>query len=237
MRVDQLNLETVARNDNFNNWMYSEIKPYINGNILEVGSGLGTFSRKIIKDFPANAVFLSDVNEEYLRRLRQSFTISNNTQVVKLDLNNPGDFAALSPNQFDTIICLNVLEHIADDIFALQEIKKLLKSNGRLILLVPCHKWLYNELDKAVLHYRRYHKRELTQKIVQAGFLVERLWYFNFFSIFGWFVNGTIFKKAKLSRHAFTIFNAAVPILRLIEKYILARSVGMSLIAIAKKQE
>lgn len=233
MQADQINLEIVARNDNFNNWMYGEIKSYVRGDILEVGSGLGTFSSKLIKDFAGSKIYLSDINAGYLARL-QDFGKEAQVAVVKLDLNKEKDFAALGGVKFDTIICLNVLEHIQDDELALREMKRLLKSGGRLILLAPGHQWLYNKLDKAVLHFRCYRKRELEQKAAQAGFALERAFYFNFFAIFGWFWEGNILQRRRHSYKLFWVFNKLAPLFKFIEKYILQRSVGISIIAICR---
>jgi len=235
MQADQINLAIVAQSDNFNNWMYGEIKPYVKGDILEVGSGLGTFSQKIIADFPQSEIYLSDINEEYLLKLREKFGVKNNVKVIKLDLNNKSDFTAIGENKFNAIICLNVLEHVVDDSLALQEMKKLLKPDGFLILLVPSHPWLYNKLDRAVGHYRRYNQQELKQKLTQVGFKLERIFHFNFFAIFGWFGEGSVLQQSIHNHNLFWLFDKLVPIFKWLEKHFLFKRLGISLIVIAKK--
>ena len=87
---------------------------------------------------------------------------------------------------FSFIIALNVLEHIKDDHFALQELYRMLQKDGMLVIPVPCHKFLYNVIDVNVGHYRRYAKKELRlEKISMTDFFVERISYFNTLGIAG----------------------------------------------------
>ncbi|PIR92774.1 hypothetical protein COT99_04385 [Candidatus Falkowbacteria bacterium CG10_big_fil_rev_8_21_14_0_10_43_10] len=234
--MDQLakNLEIAGQFNNFNEWLYSKIKPYLAGDILETGSGLGIFSQRITSDFSGSNIYLSDINKEYLACLRQNFGSNNNVKIIKLDLNNLADFAALGKCKFNGIICLNVLEHVPDDMLALSELKKLLQPGGRLILLAPCHRWLYNTFDRAVLHYRRYNKQELARKLTQAGFKPEWIFYFNVFAILGWFWEGNILRRKVHSQRLFWLFDKLVPLFKFIEKYIIWHTLGISIISICK---
>ncbi|HUS49330.1 MAG TPA: hypothetical protein VMZ91_04150, partial [Candidatus Paceibacterota bacterium] len=65
-------LEVTAKQDKYVNWMYSKIKPYIKGNVLEVGSGIGTFSEKIIED-TNGGVYLTDIRTDLLKLLKKKF--------------------------------------------------------------------------------------------------------------------------------------------------------------------
>jgi 2-polyprenyl-3-methyl-5-hydroxy-6-metoxy-1,4-benzoquinol methylase len=163
------NLEIVSQNNPFNNWMYDEILPGLKGDILEVGSGIGTFSEKIIRDFPLSHITLTDISLAYVKRLEKRFSKSNNNNddddnnisICKLDLNCKEDYDKIGYERFDSIIAINVLEHVENDIYALQQLHKLLKNGGMLIILVPCHKFLYNIIDKKIGHLRRYSKKDL----------------------------------------------------------------------------
>src|SRR6266513_1839882 len=103
---------------------------------------------------------------------------NNNISICKLDLNCKADYEKIGYEKFDSIIAINVLEHVEDDIFALQQLYKMLKSEGILIILVPCHKFLYNVIDTNVGHFRRYTKKDLELKIRKTRFSIERMFYF-----------------------------------------------------------
>ncbi len=230
MKTQEKILKTVSKQDKFNAWMYSVIKPYVIGDILETGSGLGVFSEKITTDFNGK-ILLSDINSGYIEELKRNFSQKENIDVKKLDLKDDNDFKNIQ-QKFNTIICLNVLEHIKDDTQALKNTRSLLKPNGKLILLVPCHKFLYNNLDRGAGHFRRYNKKELIFKTERAGFKIEKIFYFNFIAMAGWFINGTLFRKKTLNRGAFKLFNFFVPIIKPLEKYFLRHTSGMSLIVV-----
>ena len=77
---------------------------------------------------------------------------------------------------------LNVLEHIEDDDKALKEAFRLLDKNGTLIIEVPAGKFLYDNYDKKLLHFRRYSAKEITKKILNAGFIIEKKTHLGFFT-------------------------------------------------------
>ena len=124
-------------------------------------------------------------------------------------------------NFCNTVIMLNVLEHIENDTKALREVNKLLNNNGLLILEVPAGKFLYDEYDKHLLHFRRYNMNELIKKIEEAGFFVENKTHLGFF-IFPFFMLVKLFNKIfksknVISKQANLSNNIMVKILLLIE--------------------
>jgi SAM-dependent methyltransferase len=235
------NLEIVAENNRFNNWMYGEILPGLKGDILEVGSGIGTFSEKIIRDFPLSHITLTDISLAYVKRLEKRFSKGNNNNddndnnisICKLDLNCKEDYDKIGYERFDSIIAINVLEHVENDIYALQQLHKLLKNGGMLIILVPCHKFLYNIIDKKIGHFRRYSKNDLEFKITKTRFNVERMFYFNMLGIIGWYVNGNLAKSPKINRNASQLFDRIVPLLKYAEK-MTCKKMGLSIICYLK---
>ena len=120
-------LETVSNSENFNNWMYEEIFPGLKGDILEIGSGQGAYSKRIIKDFPESSITLTEIAPSYLKNLEKEFS-SKNVNISKLDLNCKTDFENIGYEKFDSIFGLNVLEHVKDDEFALNQLHKMLKK-------------------------------------------------------------------------------------------------------------
>ena len=137
--------------------------------------------------------------------------------------------------KIDTAVAVNVLEHINDDTGAFKNVYSSLKKGGHFIVLVPAHQALYNIIDKSIGHYRRYAKKDLIAKAEGAGFKVDELFYFNFFSIFVWYLNGNILKKNTLNAGFLKIFDFFVPVFRALEKNILKGKIGISLIIILEK--
>ncbi len=226
---------TVSKNaKRFNNWIYSEIKPYLCGNILEIGSGLGAFSEKIIRDFPHQKIILSDINQKYLGQLQTRYSGNKNLRFSKLDLANPQEVTRIN-QKMDSLFALNVLEHIKNDVRALKNAYHLLNPGGTFTILVPCHKFLFNVLDHVAQHQRRYTKKEILKKIAQTEFKIKKLFYFNFFSTFGWYLNGTLLKKKDLSKKAVQLFDLFVPSFAFVEKHILRKKLGISLILVLEK--
>jgi SAM-dependent methyltransferase len=243
------NLEITSQNRRFNNWLYKKISPGLKkvGNILEIGSGLGTYSEMIIQDMSSNSssspsssscssshITITDISPTYLEKLKKSFSSSRNVSVSRLDLNCRADYDKIGYEKFDSIVALNVLEHVEKDEFALQQLYKMLKNEGILIILVPCHKFLYNVIDKSVGHYRRYTKEELEYKIRKSHFTIDRIFYFNMLGIAGWYLNGNLAKNAQINSAASKIFDRLVPFSEFLER-ITHRKIGLSIICYLKK--
>ena len=228
-----VNLENAGEVHNFNSWMYEEIFPELKGDILEVGSGLGRFSKKIIDDFPNSKIALTEISSNYLKKLKQQFT-ENNIFFHKLDLNNKEDFNKIGHEKFDSIIALNVLEHVENDEFAINQLYKMLRKNGKLIILVPCHKFLYSIIDEKIGHFRRYTKNELKTKIKKTDFKISNMYYYNAIGILGWFINGKIRKNPEVNTTALSFFDKLVPTIRIFEK-LTFKKIGLSIICSLKK--
>lgn len=212
----------------YNRWMVEQIADAVGNEVLEVGSGIGNLSH-FLQD--RGRVCLTDVSETYLDLLRQRFGHLPHVSVHPWDLGqDPPE--ALQPGSFDTVICLNVLEHIEDDDAALRRIRALLKPGGKLALLVPAHMALYNGFDKGLLHFRRYQKGGLRRQLAACGFETHRIWYFNALGALGWFVNGTLLRKTVLPTGQMKLFDLLVPLLKL-ERWV-PLPFGISVIAIAE---
>jgi len=218
---------------NFTEWLYGEIKPFINGSMLEIGSGLGNYSEKLLRDFPNNHIVLSEIDQFYCQHLHQKFSDHKNLEIKSIDLENP-----IINNQidesFDSAIALNVMEHIKDDVTAFKYVYDTLKPGGAFIVLVPAHNFLFNTIDQAVGHFRRYNTSLMKQAISKTSFIIEKSFYFNFLSIFGWFINGTIFKKNTINEGALGFFDALVPIIKICERVLLRKKLGISLIVVLR---
>lgn len=218
----------------FVSWMYSIVRPHLYGNIMEIGSGRGTYSDRLTRDFPGSKLVFSDIDPDYVRQLKQRYRLNPNVTALLLDMERPADYRKIR-QRVDSVFALNVLEHIKDDVKALKCIYNMLPKGGRCVILVPAHKVLYNTIDVALRHYRRYSKKEVVEKARLANFRIRHLSYFNSVAIFGWFVNGNLMKKKVFSYTGMQTLNVFVPLLQLIEKHILRNRIGISILAVLEK--
>jgi 2-polyprenyl-3-methyl-5-hydroxy-6-metoxy-1,4-benzoquinol methylase len=234
----QANLEIISENYRFNDWMYKQIKTRLKekmGNILEVGSGLGTFSEKIFRDLgPSSHLMLTDISIKYVQSLKTRYSSFRNVSVDRMDLNSKEEYSKIGYGKYDSIIALNVLEHVKDDVLALQELYKMLKNDGILIILVPCHRFLFNVIDEKLGHYRRYTKKELHCKINETNFTVAHMHYFNIAGMVGWFFNGNVLKNSEINRTASKWFDRLVPVLSYLDR-ITSNITGLSLVCCLKR--
>ena len=209
--------------------MFDRIRPWLGTRVLEIGSGIGTLSAMLVD---RARLVLTDTRAEYLAQLRRRFEGRPNISVARLHL--PDDGADVARERFDTIICLNVLEHVADDIRSLAAIRNLLQPGGRLVLLVPALRALYGTLDRALGHYRRYARAELEAKFAQTGFRVVHIEYFNLAGVPGWWFAGRVLRRQMIPAGSLRLYDTLVPLFKL--ERLLPWRVGQSLIAIGESR-
>lgn len=226
-------LQSFSRAYRFNQWMFDQIAPWAKGRVFEAGCGIGNISRLFIeKGF---RMVLSDIMSDYLTRLRRTFANEPNVDaIVELDLSMPQLQHPELVQAFDTVVALNVIEHIENDVQAVKNCGAILRKGGRLIILVPAFQFLYNSFDKDLQHYRRYTKRSVTELLESNGFKVVHTQYFNFAGMLGWYISGTILGNKKIPRGQLRIFEKLVPLFRFIDSLIF-RFAGVSVIAVAEK--
>lgn len=231
MDIEKETLFTMEKARNYNRWIVSKIKPFIGKRVLEIGSGIGNITKFLLSN---EIVIATDVRNEYINILKQRFIENEKFLIFKYDVTN-SDTDLIKKSNIDTIVCVNVLEHVQDDMKALVNLNNIIKIGDKLIILVPAIEKLYGSLDKNLGHYRRYNKEELIKKINLAGFDIENLYFFNIFGIVGWFLNSIILKRRVLSGIQTLFFDKLVPVLEKIES-IINIPFGFSLIAICKKE-
>ena len=175
---------------------------------------------------------LTDVSEAYLDGLRNRWGEQPWCQVKKLDITNPQDFEGL-PQDFDTVLCLSVLEHVQDCAGALRNMASVLAPGGHLLLVVPAGQRLYSSLNRAVGHYVRYNRKTIEQQAREAGLVVESMTSFNRIGVLGWFWNGRILRRRHFSRIQLKLFDMFVWLWRIIDPFL--PWPGLSLVARLRK--
>ncbi len=223
-------LERVGKLNRFNAWMFDVLKPYLGRDILEVGCGIGNLTEQMLPH--TDRVVGLDVEPRYIEAVRERFRGDARFSAALCDLSAalPADPA---PGSFDTVVCLNVLEHIEDHVTTLRHMKAMLRPGGRLVLLVPAFSWLYGTLDEALHHYRRYNPRELRSLLRELDFEVERVFFLNLFGMFGWWLNAKVLKRTLLPEDQLALYEKLVPVFRAVETATGYR-LGQSVIAIAR---
>jgi len=178
---------------------------------------------------------LIDIDPYYVNYLKEKYACRNesNLNVFQMDIQNM-DSSPLAGMTFDTIICLNILEHLKNDRRAAEHMASLLNPGGRLIILVPALKILYGSMDVSFEHFRRYNKNDLKFLIRDQNLEILKLSYMNFLGLLGWFFNGRLLKKKELPARQTKLFDKLVPWLSATEKLI-RPPLGQSLILVARK--
>jgi glycosyltransferase involved in cell wall biosynthesis/phospholipid N-methyltransferase len=207
-------LDSLAGTLRFNRWMADTIRPWVGKRVLELGAGIGNMTQHLSRS--RHLYVATDVDEEHLARLRVRFQNRPNLRCARCDLCARADFAVLDGG-FDTVVCLNVLEHVQNDLEGLRNIRAALAPGGRAIVLVPQDQSIYGTLDKVLGHYRRYSASELRERMEQAGLRVERMLEFNRITRPGWYLNGRILRRREFSMVQLHLFDLLVPLWKRID--------------------
>lgn len=223
-------LEIMAAAVNYRNWMYRQFASALGQRVIECGAGIGNFTQLLTERELIVAVDCYGPCVSYLAdRFRE------NPRVIPLQMDiSSAQLLDLSRYRPDTIVCVNVLEHVEDDVGTLQHMRMLLGHGGRLALLVPAFQCLYGSVDRMLGHYRRYGYQELREKLTQSGLKIREMFYFNAVAPFGWFMNNRVFKRTEESPTQVMVFDRwIVPWLSQLER-IWKPPYGLSLIVIGE---
>ena len=225
--IEDLSVMSEARN--YTAWILEKVRPYLGNCILEVGAGIGTFTGYLKER--ASKIYAIDIEPIGCTILKHTHP---DVDVRMADAGSLKDMRQFMGFGIDTIVCLNVLEHIIDDIGTLEIFSKILTPFGRVIILVPALPKLYGPIDKMLMHKRRYTLDELIEKMRYAGFEIEESHYMNSPAVFGWYLN-KLFKKTKQSLTQVKIYDFLVPLVREIED-IIKPKIGLSVFAVGTKR-
>jgi SAM-dependent methyltransferase len=223
-------LDRLNRAPRFTRWMADVIQPYMGSRVLEIGAGTGNMSTQLM---PRAVYWATDVNPHYLNYL---VTLRPTRPYMRVAYTNAAEGETFPTGQsFDTVVCLNVVEHVEEDVAALVNIRNVLVARGRAIILVPAGPKLYGTLDEVLGHFRRYTEDQLRSVSEQAGFRVEAMLKFNRPGVVAWWLNGQILDRRTFGLGQIRMLNALTPLFRRLDRWIPLPP--LSLIAILRKEE
>ena len=225
----------------YHEYLWSHVRPWLGGRVMEIGVGFGQYTRRMLAD--NRRVLGCDLDEGHLKELRDS-TSSPLLETQCLNLENPGEARAAAIGFApDTVILLNVLEHVGADEKALAFLREIAAPGGRIVVIVPALGALHNGLDREAGHHRRYSRARLGKALADAGWRVESLRYINLPGIPGWMLAGWLSRASRST----TDLNAPSTnwLLRFYDRFFVglsrvtdpvsARFAGLSVLAVARK--
>ena len=225
--VQNLWLDRLTAAEAYNDWIFSHLEEHLGGEVLEVGCGVGTFTRLLAAS--GCNVLAVDIDAGFVEAAQAATAGLANVRIEAADVAE-----AAWRECFDTIVMLEVLEHIEDDLAILRRLNTALVARGRLVIKVPAMPSLYGAPDRAVGHYRRYTARGLERAMREAGFAGVRTWHFNIAGAAAWWLNGRLLGREGPPVRQIAAFDALVPVLRRLDA--LARfGIGLSLFALGHK--
>jgi SAM-dependent methyltransferase len=225
-------LETMSEAKRYQEHVFQLLRPFIGRSVLEVGCGIGTTSLRLAEI--AERLVCIEPNLNCVARARAALD-GNPRITLHITHLEDCDRAEMTAARFDTIVCVNVLEHIEDDVKALTLFRELVaEARGQVLIFVPAVQAAYGPLDAALGHHRRYSKRTLRRAFDAAGLDLVTLRYTNPIGLLGWMYNSHVTGATAHTVGQVRLFESlvapwALPIDRLI-----APPIGQSLFAVGR---
>jgi SAM-dependent methyltransferase len=229
-------LEVMSDAENYLRWIFSGlVAPHLGRSVLEIGSGIGTYSSRVAADPKVERLTCVEVEPRLAEAARQALDAAPVHKPVDYVV---GDYLSvpLPKDRYDTALLINVLEHLRDDRAAVKKARSELRMDGTLVIFVPAFGLLMSDLDRRLGHYRRYTTASLRQLLEGAGFSVTALRYYNLSGFLGWLWRFRIRGSTQQSRGLVRFFDRVVLPVQLRLERALSLPVGQSVYAVAKKR-
>jgi SAM-dependent methyltransferase len=221
-------LEAMSVAKNYHEWILSEFLPFLGCSVAEVGAGTGTVSHLLLKT-NINNLKAFEPSQNMYPLLQEALRHDSRAQAVN-------DFfgEASTGECFDSVMYVNVLEHIENDAAELSRAYAALNPGGHLLIFVPALPWLYSNLDKQAGHFRRYTKSGLVNLTLEAGFSVVSARFFDVAGILPWYINFVLLKNSIGGGSVSLYDKIVVPVMRIIEGLV-TPPIGKNVLLVAKK--
>jgi len=226
-------LEAMSFAVNYHRWILSIFAPYLGSRVVEVGAGTGSFSELLLEQRLESLSLVepsTGMYQQLCRRLGESQNVKTYNDIFE----NVAE-RIRSGERPDSIIYVNVLEHIADDVHELNVINKTLDAGGRIFIFVPALRWLHGSYDRAINHFRRYTRTELEKKCIASGFKVIESRYFDLLGVLPWWVKYKVLQSNNMEPGAVRFYDQrVVPIARTLESSV-TPPIGKNVLLIGEK--
>jgi SAM-dependent methyltransferase len=223
-------LELFSEAKNWKNYLKKIIIPYLHGDVLEVGTGLGS-NTVLFRECSYGKWLCLEPDSQFVQILKSSIELNRipRCSATQGTINNLKDI-----ERFDTILYMDVLEHIEDDYGEVKKAYKHLKVGGNLIIIGPAHQWLFTPFDESIGHYRRYTKASL-KSLLSNYMEIVKLDYLDCVGLLASLGNKLILKQSKPTlKQIKTWDRLMVPISSKLDSF-LGYRLGKSIILIIKK--
>jgi SAM-dependent methyltransferase len=213
---------------NYHRWIVDEFEPYLGRRVAEVGAGSGSVSRLLLEKRITNLVAFEPSRNMY--PLLEALLRGDGRAKAVNDVFTAGAVG----ESFDSIVYINVLEHIEDDQMELATAREALRPGGRVLLFAPALSWLFSDLDRRIGHFRRYSKKSLSRLVEEAGFTLVRARYFDLAGVVPWWVNFVLLHRSLEIGSVSLYDKLAVPLVRMMERAV-APPVGKNVLVVGRK--
>jgi len=226
-------LEILEEAHRYGDYVFGLFRPFVGRRVLEVGAGIGTMTRRLLA--AADLVIGVEPNASCLARLEANVHGESRFTLLPCHLEEC-DLDDLRRKQLDTVYCVNVLEHIEDDVAALKMFRDVIVTGGHVLIYVPAIQAAYGPLDAELGHHRRYSKRTLSAAFSAAGLELIRLQYANAIGLIGWMYNSHVTKTRHHSVEQVKLFERFVAPWALPMERLIPPPLGSSLVAVGRKR-
>jgi SAM-dependent methyltransferase len=226
--TEDFEFAALAEARNYRQALFTEFKPFLKGEVIEVGAGIGQMTEHLVRLPEVTRALAVEPDHEFCARHRAQFPTHEILEGTAADL--PAGSAC------DAVLSINVLEHIEHDQAELNRYAELLKPRGgALCLFVPARPEIYAPIDKDFGHFRRYTRPDLKRKLQEAGFKVVALRYFNCVGYFAWWLNFCLLKNRSFERHKVRLYDRVIfPVVHALECNLVRPPFGQSLLAMGR---
>ncbi len=225
--------------ENYYRWLLEEVRPYFGERVVEIGGGIGTFTVRLVRSHvscrPTARLEVFEPDDILYQRLRRRLETAHHDLLRAGRLTTTNGVFRSSPERVDTVIMINVLEHIGDDQASIRDAYHALVPGGTFVVFVPALSWLYSALDRAVGHHQRYEKTHLEELMRKEGFAVIKAKYMDCLGVLPWYLLNVIGGSTSINPHLARLYDKwFVPVTRFVEGR-WEPSIGKNILIVARK--
>ncbi|WP_161625014.1 class I SAM-dependent methyltransferase [Paramagnetospirillum caucaseum] len=227
-------LEILASLHRYRTWIVDAISPHVQGQVAEIGAGIGSFTADLLRLPTVRHIDVVEPSPPLFAHLQARFTGEERITVIPRmceEWSVKAEAASL-----DTVVMINVLEHIEDDLAVVNSIRQALRPGGKLVIFVPAMMFLFSELDRFYGHFRRYQRPGLAELMEKAGMTVLENRYFDLLGVLPWLVMNRWLGKIEFNPKQIALYDRiGIPITRTIETLI-RPPFGKNLLLVAQRK-